>query len=92
MIRELRERAEAATFDHQHVDIRKDELLALLDELSSAHRQLVRIRDERDQARIGLVAAMQTIEAASLALGGNTGHGDREQLEQPGELGEVDRG
>lgn len=30
-ISELRERAESTAFDHQYVDVRKDELLALLD-------------------------------------------------------------
>lgn len=44
---------------------------------------------ERDQARRELVVSMQTIEAAAAALGGPHG---REQLEQPGELEEVDRG
>lgn len=52
--------------------------------------ECMKLRAERDQARRDLVHAMQTIENASVAFGGQ---GAREQLEQPGELEEGgDRG
>lgn len=58
---------------------------AAVAEVESIRAENAKLRSERDQARTELVAAMQTIEAASTALGGV-----REQREQPGEIEDLD--
>jgi chromosome segregation ATPase len=86
-IMNLRAQLERATADLTTTRALMFEAERQRDELEARRRHVEgrtnEIIAERDQARRELVHAMQTIEAASLALGGV-----REQREQPGEIEE----